>query len=80
VIALHSPDGLVETGLPMCPPEKKGAKAYLRAAAGYFLQSGLREQFAKLAISSDFAAIGASFLCVPRLAGGARSLGSLPGR
>ena len=47
------------------PSGEKGAKAYLRAAAGYFLQTGLREQFAKLAISSDFAAIGASFLCVP---------------
>ena len=26
---------------------EKGAKAYLRAAAGYFLQSGLGERFAK---------------------------------
>ena len=26
VIALHSPDGVVKTGLPMCPPEKKARK------------------------------------------------------
>jgi len=26
VIALHSPDGVFETGLLVCPPEKKAAK------------------------------------------------------
>jgi hypothetical protein len=30
------------------PTAEKGAKAYLRAAAGYFLQSELREQLTKL--------------------------------
>jgi hypothetical protein len=26
VIALHSPDGVAETGLPLCPLEKKASK------------------------------------------------------
>jgi hypothetical protein len=35
VIALHSPDGVVETGLRLCPPEKKGLKAGEEATARF---------------------------------------------
>src|SRR6266576_3763464 len=41
VIALHSPDGVVKTGLPMCPPEKKGRKTCFGSKARHFLLSGL---------------------------------------
>jgi hypothetical protein len=38
VIALYSPDGIVKTGLPMCPPEKN-AKTCVGSKAGTLLQS-----------------------------------------
>ena len=36
VIALHSPSGVVETGLRVCPSEKSGAKARLRSTRDTF--------------------------------------------
>jgi hypothetical protein len=48
VIAMHSPDGVLESGLLGCLPEKKVAKACLQDWAGHFLRSALRERFAQL--------------------------------
>jgi hypothetical protein len=36
VIALHSPSGLVETGLRICPSEKKAATLAHRQKVGHF--------------------------------------------
>ena len=66
VIALHSPGGVVETGLPMCPPEKKARKLAWGSEAGHFLQSGLSATSEELrAISCDFQIYAAEFLCTP---------------
>jgi hypothetical protein len=65
VIALHSPDGVFETGLRMCHSREKRSKARLRGPAGHFLQSGLTAKPAQLPISRDFQRNAAGFLCVP---------------
>jgi hypothetical protein len=48
VIALHSPGGVNETGLPECPSEKKGRKACPRHATEHFLRSGLSARVTEL--------------------------------
>ena len=65
LIALHSPDGVVETGLLWCPPEKTRSKAHLQHSAVHFLRSDFRARIGKvrpfLAISreiqEDFSAL-----------------------
>ena len=42
VIAMHSPDGVVETGLPVRRPEKVSVRAILQCPERHFLQSGSR--------------------------------------
>jgi hypothetical protein len=64
VIALHSPDGAVETGLLGCPLEKKAAKLACSIEQDTF-PSGLRARVAELrpfpansrAIQADFSAL-----------------------
>jgi hypothetical protein len=64
VIAMHSPDGVLESGLLGCLPEKKVAKACLQDWAGHFLRSALRERFAQLRpIRAIFTRIAGCFLC-----------------
>jgi hypothetical protein len=48
VIALHSPDGGDETGLLICPPEKKAAMLAHRYKEGHSLQSGFEASIAEL--------------------------------
>ena len=48
VIALHSPDGLVETGQLMGPPEKKVPSLACWGQAGHSLRSGFRVRVAEL--------------------------------
>jgi hypothetical protein len=48
VIASHSPDGVVETGLRVCPPEKKRMKACERSKAGHFLRCCFRTEVEEL--------------------------------
>jgi hypothetical protein len=45
VIALHSPGGVVETGLPMCHPEKRQDGDRLRCRAVRSLQSALSGKY-----------------------------------
>jgi hypothetical protein len=74
-IALHSPDGVIETGLPVCPPEKRAPKLCLQRLAAHFLQSGLIGIYREnRAFSANFGSVTADFLCPVRLCGGARSL------
>jgi hypothetical protein len=70
-IALHSPDGVIETGLPVCPPEKRAPKLCLQRLAAHFLQSGLISNYREnRAFSANFGSITADFLCPVRLCGG----------
>ena len=48
VIAFHSPSGLVETGLRICPPEKMARRFAYGSSARHFLQSGFGVRIAKL--------------------------------
>jgi hypothetical protein len=48
VIALHSPDGVIETGLLVCPLEKKAAKPACSIEQDTFLRSGLGVRVAEL--------------------------------
>jgi hypothetical protein len=48
LIALRSPDGVVETGLCMGPPEKNAPIACLWRSAGHFLRSGFGDGIAEL--------------------------------
>jgi hypothetical protein len=48
VIALHSPSGLAETGLPVCGPGEDGCKTRLSESVGHFLQSVFEARIAEL--------------------------------
>jgi hypothetical protein len=64
VIALHSPNALLETGLRMCPPEKSRNSDRLRCRAVRSLQSGLSRHNREIrAISAYFGGRRADFLC-----------------
>ena len=67
VIALYSPGGVVETGLPMCPPEKRARKLACGGSVGQFLQSGLTAKLAELRrrFLAIFGAMQPNFLCIP---------------
>ena len=54
MIALHSPSGFVETGLFMCPPEKKSSKARLVEPPGHFLRFGLMAGIANCGVFQRF--------------------------
>jgi hypothetical protein len=64
LIALHSPDKNLQTGLPVSPPEKQGPKSGLLAPAGHFLQVRFERKTCKITgIFSDFQTKAAGFLC-----------------
>jgi hypothetical protein len=75
VIALHSPNPLLETGLRVCPPEKRRDSDALQCRVVRSLQSGLsrknREMRARFA---DFGERESGISLHLRLRGGARSL------
>jgi hypothetical protein len=73
VIVLHSPDRVPESGLRVCRPEKKAAKARRVSPADSFLQSGL---VATIGNCGDFALFFQDYrqFSLPcRLCGGGRS-------
>ncbi len=65
VIALYSPGGVVETGLPMCPPEKwrESLPAGFSGTVSPVRFDG--KTCAIAAISRDFRSNAAEFLCIP---------------
>ena len=48
VIALHSPDGNLQTGLPVGPPEKRAAELAFWVQQDTFSESGLSAKYAEL--------------------------------
>jgi hypothetical protein len=77
VIALHSPDGVVETGLRVCPPEKSAGKL-ARGVKRDTFSGPVSEQ--KLGNCGDFARFseqGSRISLQPRLCGGARWIRTL---
>ena len=74
LIALHSPNALVETGLRMCPPEKSQDNAPFRLRAVRSLQSGLSASKGEIRAFSVYFQRKMSRLSLQsRLHGGARS-------
>ena len=47
-IALHSPEGILQTGPRVCPPEKKAAQPALSVPQSTFSESGLSAKHAEL--------------------------------
>ena len=71
VIALSSPDRVIETGLRMCPPEKGPQIDALRSRAVRSLRSTLRTKYCEIrACLAYFAAKGGAVSLQFRLAGG----------
>ena len=65
VIALHSPSGVVETGLRVSLPEKKAAKLGHGAGSTLSLVRFEGKSCGIAGISSDFQGPAAEFLCNP---------------
>ncbi len=66
LVVFHSPRGLEETGLPICPPEKIGAGEAISRLLMLSLQCGSRLENRELAgISRDFSEATNRFLCSP---------------
>ena len=66
VIALHSPDGVAETGLCVCPPEKSATKLAARGSTGHSLRCGLKARPTEFRrFSTILASNAARFLCNP---------------
>jgi len=64
VIALHSPDGVIETGVHIRPPEKIAAELAPPSSAERFLQSGFGARIAELwRFRATFRGMQPSFLC-----------------
>jgi len=75
VIALHSRNALLETGLLMCASEKNWDSDGLRCRAVHYLQSGLWTKYCGIqACFSYFGGESGGISLQLRLAGGARSL------
>jgi hypothetical protein len=71
VIALHSPDALLETGLRVCPPEKRRDSDAVLSRAVRSLQSGLlRKNREKRATFAYFGGKNRGISLQLRLAGG----------
>ena len=72
VIALHSPNALVETGLLMCASEKNWDSDGLRCRAVHYLQSGLWTKYCEIrAWFTYFGGESGGISLQSRLAGGA---------
>ena len=82
VIALRSPDGVLETGLSMCPPEKRQVRDAVRCRAVRSPQSGSSANNREIrAFFAYFEGRRADFLCTPDCVaegGGIRTLGTGP--
>jgi hypothetical protein len=74
VIALHSPSGLVETGLHIRPPEKMAAKPLRRNSRDTFSSPVSSRESRNCGISKRFSEECSLVSLHPRLYGGARSL------
>jgi len=71
LIALHSPHGLLETGLNLCPSEKNRGKSPLRCRIVHSLQSGFfRKNRETRACFAYFGVRGSGISLQLRLAGG----------
>ena len=63
--ALRSRMGFIETGLPLCPPEKKARKLACKSGGTFSLVPIEGESRVIAAISSDSQRNAAGFLCIP---------------